>query len=88
MKHYDRVVYLDSDIIVCRDIAELYNYPISENTMIAGVPDLDIMGQFYGADLSMKYYIKKKVRISSPDKYLQAGVLIFNIKIILNIIVC
>lgn len=76
---YQKVVYLDSDILVCRDISELYNFPISDDTMIAGVPDIDLIGQCYGADSAMRYYLRSKVRVDCPERYLQAGVLVFNI---------
>lgn len=78
--NYRRAVYLDSDIAVCRDIAELYNSPIGADTMIAGVPDVDLIGQCFGADEAMKYYLRKKVRIERVERYIQAGVLVFNIE--------
>ena len=35
---YKKAIYLDSDIIVLSDVAELYNTPLGDN-MLAGVPD-------------------------------------------------
>lgn len=35
LPEYDKVLYLDCDIIVCADIAELYNLPIGDNYLAA-----------------------------------------------------
>lgn len=76
---YNDVLYLDGDLIVESDVAQLLETPYPENAMISGVPDLDVIGQYYGPEFSMKYYLNKKLGLEFPDRYVQAGVLIFHL---------
>ena len=75
---------MDWDLNVERDVAQLIDIPYPENTMISGVPDLDVIGQYYGPEFSMKYYLDKKLGLEFPDRYIQAGVLIFHLNAIRN----
>ncbi|MDR2590993.1 MAG: glycosyltransferase family 8 protein [Oscillospiraceae bacterium] len=68
----DKCIYLDVDIIACDDLTELWNYEIG-NSIIAGVRD---------ALASKERY--KDLKIPSPERYIQAGVLIINLKVIKN----
>ena len=75
LPHYNRILYLDSDLIILRDVAELWVCPIPENIMLAGVVDFDVVGQYYGPEYSTRYYLDHILKLSHPDRYLQAGVL-------------
>lgn len=77
-KNYSKVIYLDCDLIVCRDIAELYNEDIGDN-MIGAVYDVDFAGQMNSPWLRMREYEKKTLGLKNPFKYFQAGVLLFNV---------
>lgn len=77
-KNYSKVLYLDCDLIVCRDIAELYNEDIADN-MIGAVHDVDFAGQLNSPWLRMREYEKKIMGLKDPFKYFQAGVLLFNV---------
>lgn len=76
--HYEKVLYLDSDIIVRRDVAELYNIDIGKN-LIAATIDADHAGEYNGAIPKVKTYTDSVLKLKDPYKYFQAGVLIFNI---------
>lgn len=78
MQNYENIIYLDSDLIVRRDVAQLLAGPAA-GTELSGVPDLDVIGQYYGSEFSMKYYLDKKLAIPNVLHYLQAGVLVCNI---------
>lgn len=78
MRHYTDVIYLDSDLIVCRDVAELLS-PVKEDILLSAVVDLDVIGQYYGPEFSMHYYLNKKLCLKHPERYIQAGVLVFHI---------
>ena len=79
MRNYTDVIYLDSDLIICHDVADLIAHPASEDILLSGVVDLDVIGQYYGPELSMRYYLNSKLELKYPNHYLQAGVLVFHI---------
>lgn len=70
---YDKVLYLDSDIIVLEDIANLYNIDIGNN-LIGAIPD-DIIQN----GREFQEYAEKVVGVSSYKKYFNAGIIIMNL---------
>lgn len=69
-KEYDKCIYLDVDICVCKDLSELY--------------DIDIGDNYIGAcrnftPLTLVRERLKKLNLD-PDKYFNAGVLLINAK--------
>lgn len=79
LKQYQKVVYLDSDLIVCRDIAELYDLDIGDN-LIAGTKDPDFAGQCNKKHSEMRRYCQSVLGMKNPFLYFQAGVLVFNVQ--------
>ncbi|GHT37499.1 hypothetical protein AGMMS49593_04660 [Endomicrobiia bacterium] len=79
-KNYDKILYLDSDIIVTRDIAELYAQDIGDN-IIGAVHDIEYIRIAYKkhrlSDFINKYACET-LKIS-PYDYIQAGVILFNV---------
>lgn len=71
---YDKAVYLDADTIINTDIAEMYNIDLQDN-MFASCPDLSI--RFMPL---LQEYIKKCQGIFPPEKYINNGVILFNMK--------
>lgn len=74
---YDKVLYLDSDIIINGDIAELYDTELGDN-LLAAVHDIDFLG-----NLNVKHglrmgYASDVLHMKNPYNYFQAGVLVFN----------
>lgn len=78
-KNYEKVLYLDCDLIVKEDIARLYDIDIGEN-LIGATLDADWLSQYNGAIPAVKPYCKKVLKLKNPYTYFQAGVLLFNIK--------
>ena len=76
--NYDKIVYLDSDLIVCEDIVHLFHIDMLDN-LIAAVYDADFIGEYNGASMAMKTYCDEKLRLEDPYSYVQAGVLVFNV---------
>ena len=70
---YDKVLYLDSDIIILEDIANLYNTNIGNN-LIGAIPD-DIIQN----GKEFQEYAEKVVGVSSYKKYFNAGIIIMNL---------
>lgn len=69
----DKVLYLDADLIVAGDLMPLWQTPLTEGKktyLAAGVPDLWIEKLGY----------KSSVGFQKEDVYVNAGVLLFNLK--------
>ena len=71
---YDKIIYLDSDVVVLDDIAKLYNIDIGDN-LIGAVPD-----EIVEFTPVFKEYVERVVGVKSYKKYFNAGVLIMNLK--------
>lgn len=70
---YDKVIYLDSDIVVLGDISELYNIEIGDN-LVAAAPDGIIQSTKVFQD-----YVEKVVGMADYRNYFNAGVLLMNL---------
>ncbi len=78
-KDCPKVVYLDVDTIICKDIAQLYDYELG-NSLLAAAPDPDFIGQYYGANADTRHYCKEVLKLKKPDLYVQAGVLVIHVR--------
>lgn len=78
MPDYDKVLYLDSDMIVLDDISKLYSVDTGNN-YIAAVVDTDFAGCYNGIDPERKKYFAKTLKMDSPYHYFNSGVLIMNL---------
>lgn len=76
---YNKIIYIDSDVIVKSDLAKLYFTNIGNNLLGATV-DPDWISQYNGAIPKVKINCKKKLKLKNPYLYFQAGVLVFNIE--------
>lgn len=84
-KEYDKVLYLDCDMVVNEDIAKLFKLDIGDN-YVAATRDLDFIasceepgrGEFY------EEKILKYIKIDAVENYFQAGAILFNIREILK----
>ena len=71
---YKKAVYIDSDTICLKDIADLYNIEIGEN-LIAGTPD----GVIQAIDV-FQDYVERVVGVSDYNKYFNAGIIVMNLE--------
>lgn len=78
MEAYDKVIYLDSDMVVLDDISKLYNLDIGDS-YVAAVADVDFAGCYNGVDPDRKDYFAKKLKMDSPYHYFNSGVLVMNL---------
>lgn len=86
MSDYDKVLYLDGDLVANTDVAELYNEKIGNN-IFAAVRDYDMAGVYNSnsvkandtIDPTRKKYIDNVLKLKKPYDYFQAGVLLFNL---------
>ncbi len=70
---YDKIVYLDCDLVVLGDIAELYNTPLGENILGAAVD------HFVSTTKVFRMYAGLAIGVN-PDTYFNAGVLLINLE--------
>lgn len=70
---YDKVLYLDSDIVILGDIADLYNTDMGNN-LVAAAPDDIIQYNKVFQD-----YAEKVVGVADYRTYFNAGVLLMNL---------
>ena len=71
LPQYEKVIYLDCDILVKSDLQELFNIDLEEQT-IAAARDMTTNDKF-------NFYIKEDLKID-PNKYINSGVLLINNK--------
>ena len=86
LSNYNKVIYLDADLILKDDISVLYSTDIEE--YYAGVVHDVVVEDMLKRqahklaqyeDLSIKDYFKNKLKISNPECYFNAGVLVLNL---------
>lgn len=70
---YDKVLYLDSDIVILDDIAKLFDTDLGDN-LVAAAPD-DVI-QFHPV---FQTYAEKVVGVADYHRYFNAGVLLMNL---------
>ena len=74
---YDRVLYLDSDLIIRGDVSELFNVDMGDN-LLAATRDVDYLGNLNMPDGERMEYTTTKLGMADPYAYFQAGVLVLN----------
>lgn len=74
LKDFDKCIYLDTDVVVLEDLTELFAFDM-EPYYVAGVKD-------YGVQMAAKdnSKIRKVLSIDSMDSYVNAGVLLMNLR--------
>jgi len=77
MSEYSKVLYLDCDMVMLADAAELYQTNV-EGVYLAAVLDVDLAG-IIKHDTDRKNYVEKVLKLENPYQYFQAGVLVLNL---------
>ena len=70
---YDKIIYLDCDLVVNGDISELYDIPLGDN-ILAAAPEQHVQNT-----PEFRRYTEIALGID-PDDYVNAGVLVINLK--------
>lgn len=80
LPNYDKVLYLDSDLVVNSDLAKLYQTDI-HGYLLAACHDADTAGLYNGAPSysNKRHYIDHVLKLNHPYDYFQAGVILFNL---------
>jgi lipopolysaccharide biosynthesis glycosyltransferase len=69
-----KAIYLDSDVVICCNIAELWNLELSESYVLAVQ---DTGNPFVSSDWGLRKY--KELGLEPDHKYFNAGVLVINL---------
>lgn len=84
---YDKVVYLDCDLVVNADIADLYNVDLGD-CLVAAVRDTAGNGWYNIPGNEMRDHMDKVLDISEPCGYFNAGVLVMNLARLRQVTTC
>lgn len=79
LTEYDKVVYLDSDLIVRTNIADLYIKEDLGNDLVAAAIDIDGLASCFSDHDGRKGYMISYLGIKDLHNYLQSGVMIFQL---------
>lgn len=74
---YDKVVYLDSDLVVNGDVAELFDVDLGNN-LVAATRDIDYLANLNVRGGDRMRYSLEILNMDDPYAYFQAGVMVFN----------
>ena len=78
LPNYDKILYLDSDMIVNADVAKLYKEDI-QDYLLAACHDADTAGLYNGFEEDKKDYTDNILKLKEPYQYFQAGTILFNL---------
>lgn len=79
LKDYEKIIYLDSDLIVVDDISKLYSTDLRDN-IIAGVIDIGYVSLYNRNDERIVNSACNTLKLADPYKYINAGVLLIDVK--------
>lgn len=74
----EKILLLDGDLIVKRDITGLWNTPLRDD-LIAAVADVDFNGQIRSRNRQYRRYYSS-IGLNDPEGYIQAGVVLYNLR--------
>ncbi len=78
LPEWDKAVFLDSDLIIQKDVGILYDQPM-EGARLLAAHDADGTAQFNGSLPWMRDYGKKVLHMQDQTQYFQAGVLVMDL---------
>ncbi len=79
MDEYDRVLYLDTDVVINGDISELFQIEMKDKLLLA-VIDTVARSNYYKRFPNRLEFIKKSLKLKNELNYFNSGMLVFNIK--------
>lgn len=78
MEGYEKVLYLDGDMVALTDVAQLYQTELGD-ALLASSRDLCGMISYYNPLTDLREYRDKDLALKEPDDYFIAGMLLLNI---------
>ena len=83
-KNFEKILYMDCDLIILDDVAKLYQKQLNDN-FIAAVRDVIILYLINSNSKKHIDYFDNKLKLIDKNKYFQAGVMVFDIKKLLEL---
>lgn len=77
-REYQKILYLDADMIFLRDVGELYDVDLGDS-LLGAVMDPDHVGQYCGGAPATREYTDTVLKLKKPLEYFQAGVILMNL---------
>ena len=74
----EKTLYLDCDLLVCADVAELFDTDVS-GYLLAVALDADMAGQVSGYHEGTRVYLAETLGLDDPLNYFQSGMLVLNL---------
>lgn len=74
---YSKIIYLDCDLVLLKDAAELYSQEL-ENNILGAVRDPHVIEVWKFRD-EIKKHIIENVKLDTPNDYFNAGVLVIDV---------
>lgn len=78
-RDFEKVIYIDADMITLVDIAKLLEIELQDN-LVGAVRDICGNWHYYEENGKVKAYRDKILGLKNPDNYFNAGMVVFNIK--------
>ena len=78
LKNYDKIVYLDCDLVLMEDVAELYSTDVA-HYLAAAVRDPAGIGWYHINHNRRLEYAKDVLRMAETNNYFQSGVMVFHL---------
>ncbi len=78
-KNYDKLLYLDCDLVVKRDVAKLYETELDNNSLAAVIRDRGLCLLSNVSDFWRKY-VREVIGLDNVKQYFNAGVLLMNVR--------
>lgn len=72
--HLSKALYLDCDLVLQEDVAQLYDLPLGDD-LVGAVPD-----GIVGAVEEFKLYVQNRLDMTRAEDYFNAGVLLMNLE--------
>lgn len=79
LTNYNKILYLDSDMVVQEDVAKLYFTTLSEEYLLAACKDVNWLAVCNSSKTQQKY-VKNILKLNNAQNYFQAGVILFNLQ--------
>ena len=79
MKGYKKAVYLDADLVVLCDIAQLFDQQL-QGSLLAGVRDAGILAWYGTQEHIEQVYIDQYLHLKNPYAYINTGVLLLQLE--------